>query len=72
MSNPVDKTRLEYEMKRKGISVDILCSHLGISRSAYYRKLKGSSEFNRSEIQGITNILELESPVDIFFAEEVS
>lgn len=68
----MDKLRLEYEMKRKGITVEVLCTHVGISRSAYYRKLNGTSEFTQSEIQSIINLLDLESPMGIFFAKEVS
>lgn len=63
----MDKLKLEYEMKRKGISVNALCSSLGISRSAYYRKINGTSEFTQSEIQMIIDLLELESPMGIFF-----
>ncbi|MBE5801102.1 MAG: helix-turn-helix transcriptional regulator [Clostridiales bacterium] len=68
----MDKLRLEYEMKRKGITVDALCAHVGMSRSAYYRKLNGTSEFTQSEIQKIIDLLDLESPMGIFFAKEVS
>lgn len=68
----MDKFRLEYEMKSRGISVDDLCEHIGISRSAYYRKCNGLSEFTLSEIQGIVDYLGLDSPMGIFFKEKVS
>lgn len=67
-----DKYKLEYEMKSKGVSVDDLCVGIGMSKSAFYRKMKGATEFTRTEIQGITNFLHLETPLDIFFAKEVS
>lgn len=63
---------LEYEMKIRGMKKEELCEKLGISKSAFYRKLNGTSEFTRSEIQNIVDSLGLESPVPIFFDDEVS
>lgn len=63
---------LEYELKIRGMKKEQLCEKLGISRSAFYRKLNGKSEFTRSEIQNIVDSLGLESPVPIFFDDEVS
>lgn len=63
---------LEYELKVKGMKKEELCEKLGISRSAFYRKLNGTSEFTLTEIQSIVDILGLESPVPIFFSKEVS
>lgn len=68
----MDKYKLEYEMKRKGITQEQLCDDLKISRSAFYRKCNGKSEFTLTEIQDITNYLNLESPMGVFFAEKVS
>lgn len=68
----MDKLRLEYEMKSRGITVDRLCESVGISRSAYYRKVSGKSEFTQGEIQGIVDLLGLPSPMGVFFAEKVS
>ena len=63
----MDKARLEYEMRKKGISTIELACKLGISRSALYRKMNGITEFTLSEIQTIVDFLKLESPVGIFF-----
>ena len=68
----MDKDLLEYEMKKRGVTVADMCSKLGFSRSAYYRKCNGISEFTLSEIQTIVDYLGLESPVGIFFAGKVS
>lgn len=67
----MDKLRLEYEIKKKGFSVCKLCEALGISKSAYYRKCNGGSEFTRDEIERIIRILDisLEDGMKIFFAE---
>lgn len=59
-------------MKCKDISRKDMCDKLKISRTAFYRKCKGISEFTLSEVQLIVNILELENPCDIFFANKVS
>ena len=68
----MNKALLEYEMKLKGKSISDMCSMLNISRSAFYRKCNGISEFTLSEIQKIVDFLELNSPVEIFFTQKVS
>lgn len=68
----MDKARLLYEMQKKGISIQEMIEKLSMSRSAFYRKCNGISEFTQGEIQKIVDILELESPMGIFFAEKVS
>ncbi len=68
----MEKYRLEYEIKRKGMTIMSFCKALGISTSAYYRKCKGTSEFTQAEIQKAMKLLDLRSPMGIFFAEEVS
>ena len=57
----MDKYKLEYEMKTRGITIEKLCTELHISRSAFYRKCNGISEFTQGEIQ-----------MGIFFADKVS
>lgn len=68
----VDPIRLEYEVKKKGYNIEKFCKELGMSKSAYYRKIKGTSEFTQREIQKIVDLLDLESPMGIFFNEKVS
>lgn len=68
----MDKIKLEFEMKSRGVTVGKLCEEIGISRSAFYRKCNGISEFTITEIQDIVDYLGLESPMGIFFAEKVS
>ena len=55
----MDKYRLEYEMKSRGITTEKLCKDLNISRTAFYRKRNGKSEFTLSEIQMIIDYLDL-------------
>lgn len=68
----MDKARLMYEMSKRGVSIQDMCSKLAMSRSAFYRKCNGISEFTQGEIQSIVDILSLDSPMGIFFAEKVS
>lgn len=65
----MNKALLEYEMKRKGKSISDMCQMLEISRVAFYRKRNGISEFTQSEIKKIVDYLELQSPMEVFFAE---
>jgi hypothetical protein len=68
----MDKALLEYEMKKRGVTIADMCSKLNCSRSAFYRKCNGISEFTQSEIQTIVDYLGLDSPMGIFFAHKVS
>lgn len=68
----MDSIRLEYEMKKRGVSVEQLCREVGFSKSAFYRKIKGKSDFTVPEVQKIVDYLSLGSPMGIFFAYEVS
>lgn len=68
----MNKALLEYEMKKRGVTAADMCAMLGISRSAFYRKCNGQSEFTQSEIQKIVDYLDLATPVGIFFTEKVS
>jgi ACT domain-containing protein len=65
----MDKALLYYEMSKNGVTIGQLCKQLDISRSAFYRKCNGKSDFTQSEIQAIVDLLHLDSPVAIFFAK---
>lgn len=64
----MNKALLLDKMKEKEKTISDMCRMLGISRSAFYRKRNGISEFTQNEILKIVNYLELDSPVEIFFA----
>jgi len=68
----MDRYKLEYEMKSRGVTVEELCENIGISRSAFYRKCRGLSEFTQGEIQKIVDYLNLGTPMGIFFVDKVS
>ena len=65
---------LKAQMILKDKTVDQLCAALGISRSAWFRKVCGDSEFTQGEITGLRFELELDDhqTAEIFFAPEVS
>lgn len=66
----MDKLKLEYEMGKNGISKADMCTYLGISRSAFYRKCNGISEFTVKEVQDISRLLHLENPMEIFLSNK--
>ena len=65
---------LKAQMIRKDKTVDQLCAALGISRSAWFRKVGGESEFTQGEIAGLRFELELDDQLTgiIFFDRQVS
>lgn len=65
---------LKAQMILKDKTVDDLCAALGISRSAWFRKVGGASEFTQGEITGLRFELELDDhkTAEIFFNREVS
>ncbi|MBQ2876972.1 MAG: helix-turn-helix transcriptional regulator [Clostridia bacterium] len=68
----MDKDLLEYELKKRKITVNEVCEKIGLSRSAFYRKCNGITEFTLSEINKIVDIIGFESAIPIFFASSVS
>lgn len=62
----MNEKRLRQVMKDQKVSAGEMCAVLKISRSAFYRKSRGISEFTQSEIQKMVDYLHLNSPVSIF------
>ena len=65
---------LKIQMIRSEKTVDQLCAALGMSRSAWFRKVKGDSEFTQGEIAALRYELDLDDELTglIFFNREVS
>ena len=55
-------------------SIDQVCTAIGISRSAWFRKVHGQSQFTQGEIVGIRHVLDLDDAMTsaIFFNDKVS
>ena len=70
----MNKRELKAQMVRKEKTVDQLCTALGISRTAWFRKVGGESQFTQGEIMGLRFELDLDDhqTADIFFNTEVS
>ena len=60
----MNKNLLIFEMKERKLSIKKVCQKLGISRSAFYRKCNGITEFTLKEIR---IMLSLGLPSHIFF-----
>lgn len=67
----MNTTLLEIEMIKKKVSKKELQNAIGISRSAFYRKMCGEVELSREEIEKIIKFLGLteEQVMSIFFDE---
>lgn len=63
-----NRRRLQAQMVLKGINAKKLSEALGINESTFYRKMNNDGDFSRQEINTIVEVLEIENPVDIFFA----
>ena len=65
---------LKAKMALKEKSINQLCAALGISRTAFFRKTTGVSEFTQSEICTLRKELDLDDHETalIFFNEKVS
>lgn len=70
----MNKRELKAQMVRKGKSIDQLCTALGISRTAWFRKVGGESQFTQGEISCLRLELDLDDhqTAAIFFSNEVS
>lgn len=65
---------LKKKLVLSDLTLNDLASFLGVDLSTLYRKLNGSSDFTRIEIQNISSYLKLSSDevFDIFFANELA
>lgn len=70
----MDVKELKAQMIRKDKSVDQLCAAIGISRTSWFRKVGGDSQFTQEELHRLRNELELndEQTIMIFFNDKVS
>ena len=70
----MNSNELKAQMVRKDVTVDQICAAIGISRTSWFRKIGGSSEFSQGEITDIRRLLDLDDHMTavIFFSGEVS
>ena len=65
---------LRAAIARTGKKLSEIATELGISRTAFYKKIKGVTDFTQSEIAGLAKCLALspEQILFIFFDSKVS
>ena len=68
----MNKQALINRMREQGLSITDMYRALNMSRSSFYRKCNGQSEFTLKEITRIMEILSVRDPNEIFFAASVS
>lgn len=68
----MNKNKLYFEMRENNVTVGELCEAINMSRSAFYRKINGTSEFTLGEAKEIIDFLGIRDPMGIFFDKEVS
>lgn len=68
----MNKQALFNRMREQGLSITDMYRALNMSRSSFYRKCNGQSEFTLKEITRIMEILSVRDPNEIFFATAVS
>lgn len=66
------ENRFKAQMIIAGVKHSELAAFLGINSSTLYRKIKNDGDFSREEISKIVDILHIDDPKDIFFAEELA
>ena len=67
-----DKIKFKIQVLKSGKSMQEIASMLGINQATLYRKINGTSDFLRSEIQRLNDYLDIADPDDIFFAKEIT
>lgn len=67
-----DKKRLQAQMVLAGMNVKDVSAALGINETTFYRKLNNDGDFSRKEISQLVDILKIEDPMIIFFADEIA
>lgn len=63
-----DEVEFRKIVQDQGFTLEEVAKYLRINPSTLYRKMKGESDFYRSEIQTLCELLHIEKPTKIFFA----
>lgn len=67
-----DKNKFKIQLLLNNLKLPEIAELLGVNLVTLYRKMNGESDFYRNEIQLLCEILNIENPAEIFFAEEVT
>lgn len=63
-----NKAKFKAKVIEKGLTMECIAHELGINQATLYRKMNGSSDFFRTEIQTLCVLLDITNPIEIFFA----
>ncbi|WP_196601693.1 hypothetical protein [Pectinatus frisingensis] len=66
-----DRNKFKYAVSTKGYTLENIADYLGINAVTLWRKMNGSSDFTRAEIQSLRGYLELsvQEVDEIFFVQ---
>lgn len=69
-----DRNKFRAKIIESGLTIEKLANLLGINAATLYRKINGSSDFSRSEMQIIRQVLNMSPQAmdEIFFAPELA
>lgn len=67
-----DKNRFRAQIILAGMTAKELADKIGIDESTLYRKINADGNFTRKEIGKIVEILHIDDPKDIFFADNLA
>lgn len=67
-----DEKRFKATVILSGLTLRQVAASLGIDEATLYRKMNGKSDFYRKEIQKLCEILNIEDPAAIFFAQKIT
>lgn len=67
-----DRKEFDIELVRNDINMTDLALAINIHPSTMYRKVADNGDFTREEIEKITERLNLDSPMKIFFAQKLT
>ena len=67
-----DKRKFLAQMTLRDVSKKELAEELGINEATLYRKINNDGYFTRSEINKLIEVLRIDNPAEIFFAEKLA
>lgn len=67
-----DKKRFKACVVLVGLTLRQVAAALSIDEATLYRKMNGDSDFYRREIQQLCNLLKIDNPAHIFFANKLT
>lgn len=67
----IDTNKLKGQIVSKGMTQEEVAKEIGITPVGFYGKMK-KGVFRSDEIEKMIDLLDIENPIEIFFAKEVT